>query len=175
MERSESIKALSMALAKFHSQVGKIAKDAKNPFFKSNYASLSHILQEVSEPLQSAGLVIAQFPDGTGLVTMLIHSESGEYISSNYTMPVAKQNDPQAVGSAITYARRYAVSSILSLNVSDDDGNAAAVQPKKQPLQAGEKLDEAIKYVQNGGSIASIEAKYILTQEIRNLLTQNAK
>jgi hypothetical protein len=175
MERSESIKALSMALAKFHSQVGKIAKDAKNPFFKSNYASLSHILQEVSEPLQSAGLVIAQFPDGTGLVTMLIHSESGEYISSNYTMPVAKQNDPQAVGSAITYARRYAVSSILSLNVSDDDGNAAAVQPKKQTLQAGEKLDEAIKYVQNGGSIASIEAKYILTTEIRNLLNQNAK
>jgi hypothetical protein len=175
MERSESIKALSMALAKFHSQVGKIAKDAKNPFFKSNYASLSHILQEVSEPLQSAGLVIAQFPDGTGLVTMLIHSESGEYISSNYTMPVAKQNDPQAVGSAITYARRYAVSSILSLNVSDDDGNAAAVQPKKQPLQAGEKLDAAIKYIQDGGSIASIEAKYILTQEIRNLLNQNAK
>jgi hypothetical protein len=172
MERSESIKALSMALAKFHSQVGKIAKDAKNPFFKSNYASLSHILQEVSEPLQSAGLVIAQFPDGTGLVTMLIHSESGEYISSNYTMPVAKQNDPQAVGSAITYARRYAVSSILSLNVSDDDGNAAAVQPKKQPLQAGEKLDAAIKYMQDGGSIANIEAKYILTQEIRNLLTQ---
>jgi hypothetical protein len=175
MERSESIKALSVALAKFHSQVGKIAKDAKNPFFKSNYASLSHILQEVSEPLQSAGLVIAQFPDGTGLVTMLIHSESGEYISSNYTMPVAKQNDPQAVGSAITYARRYAVSSILSLNVSDDDGNAAAVQPKKQTLQEGEKLDAAKKYVQDGGSIANIEAKYILTQEIRNLLTQNAK
>jgi hypothetical protein len=175
MERSESIKALSMALAKFHSQVGKIAKDAKNPFFKSNYASLSHILQEVSEPLQSAGLVIAQFPDGTGLVTMLIHSESGEYISSNYTMPVAKQNDPQAVGSAITYARRYAVSSILSLNVSDDDGNAAAVQPKKQTLQAGSQLDAAIKYIQNGGSITAIEAKYILTTEIRNLLTQNAK
>jgi hypothetical protein len=175
MERSESIKALSMALAKFHSQVGKIAKDAKNPFFKSNYASLSHILQEVSEPLQSAGLVIAQFPDGTGLVTMLIHSESGEYISSNYTMPVAKQNDPQAVGSAITYARRYAVSSILSLNVSDDDGNAAAVQPKKQTLQEGVQLDAAIKYMQDGGSITAIEAKYILTQEIRNLLTQNAK
>jgi hypothetical protein len=171
MERSESIKALSMALAKFHSQVGKIAKDAKNPFFKSNYASLSHILQEVSEPLQSAGLVIAQFPDGTGLVTMLIHSESGEYISSNYTMPVAKQNDPQAVGSAITYARRYAVSSILSLNVSDDDGNAAAVQPKKQTLQEGAQLDAAIKYMQDGGSITAIEAKYILTQEIRNLLT----
>jgi hypothetical protein len=171
MERSESIKALSMALAKFHSQVGKIAKDAKNPFFKSNYASLSHILQEVSEPLQSAGLVIAQFPDGTGLVTMLIHSESGEYISSNYTMPVAKQNDPQAVGSAITYARRYAVSSILSLNVSDDDGNAAAVQPKKQTLQEVAQLDAAIKYMQDGGSITAIEAKYILTEEIRNLLT----
>jgi hypothetical protein len=86
-------------------------------------------------------------------------------------MPVAKQNDPQAVGSAITYARRYAVSSILSLNVSDDDGNAAAVQPKKQTLQAGAQLDAAIKYIQDGGSIANIEAKYILTQEIRNLLT----
>src|SRR5690606_30790153 len=105
--RTEKITELTKALFKFHSLVGKIAKDAQNPFFKSNYATLSHILEEIQEPLQESGLIITQMPDGSALVTMLIHAESGEYIQSSYEMPVAKQNDPQAVGSAISYARRY--------------------------------------------------------------------
>jgi len=179
MNRSESIVNLTKALAIFHAKVGKIKKDAKNPFFKSNYASLSNILDEIDDPLLESGLVITQFPDEDGLVSMLIHAESGEFISSNYRMPVAKQNDPQALGSSITYARRYAITSILSLNVEDDDGNKGAQPAKKQEqpqapekpwLDKGEGLDKAMAYLRTGGNIATIEAKYRLSAEIRKNL-----
>ena len=132
MNKSESITNLAKALAIFHTHVGKVSKDAKNPFFKSKYASLPNILEAIREPLEKSGVVVSQFPSGVnGLSTILIHSESGEWMEDTYTMPVAKQNDPQAVGSAITYARRYALASSLGLNVDeDDDANAASQQPK---------------------------------------------
>ena len=177
MERSENIIDLTKGLAKFHSLVGKIAKDAKNPFFKSNYASLSHILEEITDPLQQSGLVITQFPNGSGLTTILIHAETGQYLQATYEMPVSKQNDPQALGSAISYARRYAVSSILSLQIDDDDANKAAgnkaptegkkTAPEKPWLNKGKLLDEAIAYLKGGGSIQTIEKKYAINKEIR--------
>jgi hypothetical protein len=175
MEKSANISNLTKALAQFHALVGKIGKDAKNPFFKSNYASLPHILTEVSDPLQQAGLVITQFPDGDALTTMLIHAESGEYIASSYTMPVAKANDPQALGSAISYARRYSVSSILSLKIDDDDAEGA-MKAVRQPedsrswLNKGEALNKAMEYLRSGGTIAEIEKKYRLSSEIKKSL-----
>lgn len=178
MERSEKIIELTKGLFKFHALVGKIAKDASNPFFKSNYASLSHILEEISDPLQQAGLVITQWPNGTKLTTMLIHAESGEFFQSDYEMPVAKQNDPQALGSAISYARRYAVTSILSLNIDDDDANKASgktpettkkkttSEPDKPWLNKGEQLDKAMEYLRTGGSIETIKQKYAISKEV---------
>lgn len=174
MERSESIVNLSKAIAKFHTQVGTIGKDAKNPFFKSNYASLPHILTEIAEPLDESGLIITQFPDGTGLTTLLIHAESGEYLQATYEMPVAKTNDPQALGSAISYARRYAVSSILSLKIDDDDAESAMKQvrnPQQEDsrpwLNKGEGLDKAMQYLRDGGKMETIESKYKLSKEIK--------
>jgi hypothetical protein len=111
--------------------VGRISKDAKNPFFKSNYASLPHILQEIAEPMEKAGLVISQFPNGDGLTTMLIHADSGEFISATYTLQIVRNNDPQAQASAISYARRYAISSVMNLQISDDDAEAA-MRPVRQ-------------------------------------------
>lgn len=183
MEKSANISNLSKALAQFHALVGKISKDSKNPFFKSNYASLPHILTEVSDPLQQAGLVITQFPNGDGLTTMLLHADTGEYISATYTMPVAKANDPQALGSAISYARRYSVSSILSLKIDDDDAEGAmkAVRQPQQPedtrpwLNKGEALDKAMEYMRSGGKIETIESKYRLSKEIKDTLTKVAK
>jgi hypothetical protein len=178
MEKSANISNLTKALAQFHALVGKIGKDAKNPFFKSNYASLPHILTEVSDPLQQSGLVITQFPDGDALTTMLIHAESGEYISASYIMPVAKANDPQALGSAISYARRYSVSSILSLKIDDDDAEGAMkavrnpqqTEDARQWLNKGEALNKAMEYLRKGGNISEIEKKYRLSTEIRKSL-----
>lgn len=179
MERTEQISNLTKALACFHVKVGKIKKDAKNPFFKSNYASLSHILGEIQDPLQESGLVITQFPDADGLVTMLIHAESGEYLSATYVMPVAKANDPQALGSAISYARRYAITSILNLNVEDDDGEKAMkrtieneTKDDRPWLNKGELLDKAMAYLRNGGKIEVIESKYKLSKEIKQSLNK---
>jgi len=135
MEKSNSIQNLTQGLAKFHAMVGRISKDAKNPFFKSNYASLPHIITEISEPLEKAGLVIAQFPDGDGLTTMLIHAESGEYLAATYTLQVVRQNDPQAQGSALSYARRYGLTSVLNLAISDDDAEAAMKPLRQAPTE----------------------------------------
>jgi hypothetical protein len=134
MEKSQSIQNLTQGLAKFHAMVGKISKDAKNPFFKSNYASLPHIITEIAEPLEKAGLVLSQFPNGDGLTTILIHAESGEFISATYTLQVVRQNDPQAQGSAISYARRYAITSVLNLAISDDDAEAAMKPLRQAPV-----------------------------------------
>ena len=130
MKQSESIKNIAKALITFQLKVGKINKDSQNPFFKSKYASLSNIIEHIQIPLGESGLSIAQFPDDTGITSILMH-ESGEYIQATYTMPVARINDPQAVGSAITYARRYALGSILGLNIDeDDDANKASEHSK---------------------------------------------
>lgn len=177
MNRSESITNLSKAMAVFHSLVGRINKDAKNPFFKSNYASLSHILTEIQEPLEKAGLVISQFPDNSGLTTLLIHADTGEFLEATYIMPVAKVNDPQALGSAITYARRYAVSSILSLKIDDDDAETAMKpvrnskpEDTREWLNKGEKLDKAINFLKGGGELETIETKYRLSNKIKESL-----
>src|SRR6478752_8432557 len=137
MDKSSSIKNLAHALITFHIKVDKIPKDANNPFFKSRYASLSNILETINDPLNESGLTFCQFPSGEhGLHTILMHAESGEYISDEYTMRPTK-DDPQGLGSAITYQRRYALASILGLNIDDDDdGNEASKQPeKKQALE----------------------------------------
>lgn len=144
MEKSQSIKEIAKALMLFQTKMDKIKKDATNPFYKSTYASLSTILEHIQIPLAESGLTFSQFPDGECLTTILMHGESGEFMQACYSVnPVpeySKEKDkegnvvfrsasfisPQSIGSAITYARRYALSAILGLNVDDDDANEAS-------------------------------------------------
>lgn len=133
MNKSESIREISKALVAFQSEVETIKKSAKNPFFKSKYASLADILNVIREPLAKNGLAFAQFPTGNSELETIIMHESGEFISSSCQMQPAK-NDPQAIGSAITYMRRYALGAILGLNIEgDDDGNAASGKTTDTP------------------------------------------
>lgn len=127
MEKSESIKNIAKAIMTFHLKVGKINKDATNPFLKNKYASLSNILDAIQIPLAEAGLTFVQFPTGdNGLTTTLMHAESGEYMMARYDMAPVK-NDPQGRGSVITYQRRYALGAVLGLNIEDDDdGNSGS-------------------------------------------------
>jgi hypothetical protein len=146
MQKSESIKNLATALLKFHSQMGKVSKTAANPFFKSKYAPLTEILDAIQSPLQECGLTFVQMPDGDCLCTILIHSESGEWIEGCYAMHPVK-SDPQSIGSAITYARRYALGAILGLNIDeDDDGNKASSPQSKPEAKAQKPLLSAVGY-----------------------------
>jgi len=143
MEKSSEIKSLATALSKFQSEVGNIKKDATNPFFKSKYASLSAILDEIKKPLADNKLAVSQFPcNENGLTTILMH-ESGEFISETYQMKPVKQ-DPQGIGSAITYQRRYALGAILGLNIDEDDdaNEATKTEAKKEPEQKDPALKE---------------------------------
>jgi hypothetical protein len=136
MEKSTSIINLSKAMILFHVKVDKIKKDAKNPFFKSSYASLSNILDAINLPLNEAGLTFLQFPSGeNGLTTILIHGESGEYMQDTYEMKPVK-DDPQGRGSVITYQRRYALAAVLGLNIDDDDDANTATHGGKTPETA---------------------------------------
>lgn len=129
MNQSESIKELTAGLIIFHKEVGKVKKDSTNPFFKNKYASLSNILDAIEEPLQSAGLVVVQMPSGEDSLTTLVTHTSGEWIASESSIHAKETNNPQAMGSALTYSRRYAISSALCLNIDDDD-DANAARPK---------------------------------------------
>jgi hypothetical protein len=137
LQKSDSIVNLTKALMLFSIKIGKIKKENTNPFFHSLYADLPAIQDAIADPLQESGLVVTQLPCGDGLITMLAHAESGEYIMANSIMKPVK-NDPQSMGSAITYQRRYSLAALLNLNIDkDDDGNAASVAP--QPVQLNEK------------------------------------
>ena len=154
MEKSESIKELCTALVKFHSEVGKVKKAATNPFFKSKYANLSSILDIIEAPLCEAGLSFVQFPIGENeLQTVLMHT-SGEWMQGSYKMKPTK-NDPQGLGSAITYQRRYALGAILGLNIDeDDDGNAAS-----KPLSVEDAIKE-VKRTKNEDVLTTVWNKF---------------
>lgn len=137
MKRSESIVKIAPALLKAQKLMGGAKKDASNPYFKSKYADLGAVLEACKELLNENDVVILQphFSDeGKKFVeTIFLHS-SGEWVSSDTEIVVSKENDPQAQGSAITYARRYGLQSLISMPAEDDDGNAAS---NKKPASTG--------------------------------------
>lgn len=154
INRSESIKNLAKAFVQFQSEVTNPANTANNPFFKSKYAPLNEVLNLVRPILTKYGLSVIQSPSAKGdsvtVTTMLLH-ESGEWIKLDPLTLKADKNTAQGIGSAITYARRYALSAALGISSEDDDdGNIASGnnknkqaknqsskpinQPKKNPI-----------------------------------------
>jgi hypothetical protein len=123
----ELYKALLMAQQSF----GPVIRNATNPAFKSRYADLGSVIETVSEALNDAGLVFLQ-PMGVGergeplIRTIIAHAESGESIEGVAPLVCKDPTNPQAVGGAVTYMRRYGLLSLLGLAPEDDDGNAAS-------------------------------------------------
>jgi len=130
MKQSESIKELATALCLAQAEMGGAVKDSKNPFFKSSYADLTSVIKVVKEPFANHGLSFIQLPvaneNYVGVTTMLLH-KSGEWLQSEYMLPITKR-DPQAAGSAITYARRYALQSLCGIPAVDDDAESSMLR-----------------------------------------------
>lgn len=126
---------LATALLHFQADPPAVHLDATNPHFGSKFASLGGVVAAVRPALTKHGLVVSQLPTYIGdgvpaLETRLMHPESGEEIKSLMPLMMAKQ-DPQAQGSALTYARRYALLSILGLVGDADDDASATVSPRR--------------------------------------------
>lgn len=133
MNKSETIGELAKALAKAQSEMTFAKKDNSNPFFKSKYADLANVVEAIKKPLADNGLAYVQATDiddgGVIIETTLMHS-SGEWYSSRLRMKPVK-DDPQGIGSCITYARRYGLQALVGVPSDDDDGNAASGKDAK--------------------------------------------
>ena len=128
---AEKITNLAKAMLEVQRAVRPACKDKLNDFTHSRYATLNSVMEACGEALINAGIWVTQYPvpvEGNGsllgLVTKLVHAESGEWQESLLVMPLPK-TDPQGYGSALTYARRYGLSSMIGLVTEDDDANSA--------------------------------------------------
>lgn len=128
MKHSESLAKFAPAFVAAQAEIENAHKNATNPHFRSKYADLTEIIDAIRPTLAKHGLGIIQIPgfeDGVLTMDNMILHTSGEWISGVSGSPIAKQ-DPQGVGSAITYMRRYSLAAMCGITQEDDDGNAAS-------------------------------------------------
>ncbi|TAL13909.1 hypothetical protein EPN95_04445 [Patescibacteria group bacterium] len=153
MEKSESIKELSVALAKAQAEMEPAKKESENPFYRSKYSDLASVLNASRKALSKHGLSVIQPVEMEGdfyfIETVLLH-ESGEWISSRLKITPMKQvkesgwapsPDPQSIGVAISYGRRYAYQAMICGAAEDDDGNQASGLEK----ETNEELDKEVE------------------------------
>ena len=166
--------------AKIHEakkEIGVVKKNAKNPHFKNTYADLNALIDAVEPILLEKGLILLQ-PIKDGKVhTQIIDVESGEMIES--AIDLTPNLTSQAMGSQITYYRRYQISSILLLMADDDDGQKAS-QPQpivKEVLQVGSSnFVRCVDDLKDGkGTIEQIKTKYNVSVEMQELLIEKSK
>lgn len=140
IDHSPEITDLAKALIQVQRTMSPATKDGKNPFTQSNYATLNSVMESCRDALLSNNIWLCQYlvpvemSDCIGLMTKLTHTESGQWQASLAVVPLPKA-DPQGMGSAITYARRYAITAMLGMITEDDDGEAA-----KQPAKASKSI-----------------------------------
>ena len=139
MTHSDSIKDLAAALAKAQLTMKNAKKDSANPFFKSKYADLAAVSEACREQLATNGIAVVQTPcngeNGTvGVTTILMHA-SGQWIEDT-VRAVPKDTGAQAMGSVITYLRRYALASFVGVASEDDDAEAGEGRSKAHSKQA---------------------------------------
>lgn len=137
MRRSESIKELAVAMCKAQAEMHNPAFDAKNPHFKSNYASLASVRSAVVPVLAKHGVSVMQdlvsTEEGVKCVNLVMH-QSGEWIETEgITVPVDRRN-AHGMGSASTYARRFSLMALVTVvGDTDDDGNTAVAAAPEKP------------------------------------------
>ena len=133
------MKAIIAALLKAQKEMGNAVKNGTNPHFKSKFADLNSVRDAVIPLLNENGILVLQpmvNMEGNEYVKTILLHDSGETIES-YTKIVCKsQNDPQALGSAITYARRYGLQSLVCIGAEEDDGNKASADKKMDATKA---------------------------------------
>lgn len=125
MTHSDTISKIAEALVEAQTTIGSAIKGSKNPYFHSSYADLGSVIEACKEKMNAQGISVLQPVEDGKVTTLLLHT-SGEWIQdSGVPVICTKQNDPQAQGSAITYARRYGLASMLLIPAADDDGESA--------------------------------------------------
>lgn len=159
------MKNLIKALIEAQSEMGNAIKDSTNPFFKSKYADLNSIREACIPILNKHKVVVLQptiYLEGKAFVKTILLHESGETIEGVTEIVYSKQNDAQAQGSGITYARRYGLQSLVNIGAEDDDGNKESVPVKEENKEIKWLTEEQFSLAMQGtkkGIIATL-SKY---------------
>jgi len=152
-------------LSKVKSEIGAISKDSTNPFFKSKYFDINGLLKHVEPLLDKNGLLLLQPIIKGEVFSEIIDIESGDSVTSSIQLP--EISDPQKLGSAVTYYRRYTLQSLLGLQAEDDDANAAskATKPKadKKWVNKGDKIWNAA--VDKGVKLSELLNHYAISRD----------
>lgn len=165
---SGELDKLYAVLLDIQKNVGAVRKNAQNTHFKSKYATIESVLETIQPELLERDCFIMQAPHGEGttvtVTTRVVHVPSGQWVQNSYkSHPVG--TDPQKMGSAITYARRYALVSLFCLSVEDDDGDSAAGRPEERAEKerkreegrakaaATRALNKRVKALEENGSL----------------------
>lgn len=181
MKRSETQSEILKALANFRKNIIQPKKDANNPFFKSKYVPLENVTEVIDKVAPEYGLAYAQeaLTDAdkgmVGVTTLLTH-ESGEWIEFEPLFLKADKQTAQGYGSAITYARRYALSSAFGIaSETDDDGNETTTQTANAQKSFNDERGQFMNRIQ---SVANAKGgnpdktySYILKQLNSNEIT----
>jgi hypothetical protein len=166
-KQEETVEVVLTFLQKLHNakqSIKKIAKNAKNPHFKNNYADINALIEEVEPILLENRLLLLQPIEDGYVYSRIVDIDSGEICESCMKLP--EITDPQKIGSAVTYYRRYTLQSLLSLQAIDDDANLSseAVKSQKQGLSP-ERFLKALEGIKNGTVSKQDLSKFELTKE----------
>ena len=152
--------------------MGGAVKDSANPFFKSSYADLTSVIKAIKQPFADNGLSYTQFPvsneNGVGVSTRLMHI-SGQWLEMEYTLPTVKK-DPQASGSAITYARRYALQSIAGIPTADDDAESAMLRGDDKKVVSDDQIIAIKKLLDETGADSDKFCKWLKVRSVDQIL-----
>ena len=167
------MKEIATALVKAQKEMTTPKKGSVNPFFKNKYADLNDVLAAIVPALNNNGIVLLQ-PlvniEGKNFVKTVLMHESGEVFESLAEIFCNKNNDAQAYGSGVSYARRYSLSSICGIGSEDDDAQSAVnTKPKAVPVivtltdavidsvisKGGDTIKSCLESIKNGTRIAT--------------------
>lgn len=188
MTQSEAIDKLIPAFIAFQAEMPAVPKDATNPHFKSKYATLSAITEAMRPHLSKHGLAVTQslvYADGVQFIVTRIMHTSGQWMQDGGYALNPTKNDPQGMGSAVTYARRYTLGATLGIVTEDDDDGNAASAPKatadlpwlnatKKDGSLTDKGIEVAHYIAKDGKWEAIERKYKVSIQDRKAVNDEA-
>jgi hypothetical protein len=168
------MKDIYKKLYKVQSEIGVISKDVTNPFYKSKYFDINSLIAQLHPLLKNHGLLLLQ-PINDDKVYSIIREINGDgYVDSSIRLPEIQ--DPQKLGSAITYYRRYTLQSLLALQAEDDDGNKAITKVKPTLHYKGidgkvtSQFENAVSGIKSGKTINDIKNHYKLDKVIEQRL-----
>jgi hypothetical protein len=141
MNCSPNISKISTALLLAQKEISGAKKGATNPFFKMKYSDLGSVMEACKDAFNNHGITVLQpimFEDGVNVLKTILLHESGEFIESSMRVACKNPDNPQEVGSAITYSKRYALQALAFIPSEDDDGEMATKpsRPATEPIKA---------------------------------------